>query len=293
LEAETFVYFDREGWSEVDGSDAPLTNSAASGSTTLGALLREQVAYLEPHLKSSLIELAALRPEGSATRLTDRGLRAILTSPPDPDDHEEEVVPRTRTSNVDIEHDDWDDFQSQSMTLHHLPLTLHLNPASFLRSLPSLPVLSLTSLNLAYCTIPNMERLVAVLPPALRELGLAGVRPLSESQETALVDDWRRALAALGRRMIVLRMLDLSFPSVKVTPLLLSGLLHPPSSRLPSLRLLGLRGLDLPRGQELHATSMGENCVMPVERKSDAESKKVLTEVVRSQGRRYVEIVWH
>lgn len=284
LEDERVVYLPTDEI-QIDQTQVPPgSDSEISEEITLGALLREQVAYLEPHLKAALLDLASVIPEGSS-RLTDRALGAILNSPPesvdecdhtpDHDDHDEDET-------------SWDE-PTSSTALHHLPLTLHSNPLSFIRQLPSFPGISLTSLNLAYSTITNLERLVSALPSSLRELGLAGVRaPHKDAQE-----NWRRGTASVGRKFIVLTMLDLSFPPVEITPVLLAGMMHPPKSRLPSLRLLGLRGRSTGSAAQSGGDGSCADQTGSAGESAALEVRRALAAVVRGQGRqRYVDIVW-
>jgi hypothetical protein len=286
LEDEQVVYFPPNEIQDDQSQVMPSGSDGIHEEITLGALLREQVAYLEPHLKASLLDLASVIPEGSS-RLTERGLGAILTSPPDTAD-ETDYTPHREDDDDHGDETSWDE-PTSSTALHHLPLTLHSNPLSFIRQLPSFPGISLTSLNLAYSTITNLERLVSTLPSSLRELGLAGVRaPHKDAQE-----NWRRGTASLGRKFIVLTMLDLSFPPVEISPGLLAGMMHPPKSRLPSLRLLGLRG----RPTGIAAQSGGDgSCADQAESAAESaavEVRRALTAVVRGQGRqRYVDIIW-
>jgi hypothetical protein len=284
LEDERVVYLPTDEIQVDQTQVPPSSDSGSNEEITLGALLREQVAYLEPHLKAALLDLASMIPEGSS-RLTDRGLGAILNSPPESMD---ELDPIPDHDDKDNDATSWDE-PTSSTVLHHLPLTLHSSPLSFIRQLPSFPGISLTSLNLAYCTITNLDRLVSALPSSLRELGLAGVRlPHKDAQE-----NWRRGTASLGRKFIVLTMLDLSFPPVEITPGLLAGMMHPPKSRLPSLRLLGLRG----RSTGSAAQSGGDvSCADQTGSAGESaavEVRRALAAVVRGQGRqRYVDIIW-
>ena len=172
---------------------------------TCGEVLREQTAYLESPLKAMLLQMSSTQPENSPLRLADASLRAILGS-------------HVSVSNHRFSHtDEWDRSSANSeegcetadTTLQYLPLTLHPSPQTFLRLLPSFLSLSLTSLNLAYSSLPvELEKLVTVLPPGLRELGLVGVRFTRERPGGS--EDWRRGLGLLGRKLIVLRVCFLS-----------------------------------------------------------------------------------
>ena len=155
----------------------------------LNDLLREQLPYLENHLKAALLSLSSFQVPPSP-RLSDKSLKSLLLSSID-------------APPVEEDHTTWDT-PSADTTLRHLPLTLHASPHTLLRQLPSFSALSLTSLNLAYSTLhPDLERLVTVLPSTLRELGLAGVRV--GGTKSLNVEGWRRALGMLARKLIVLR----------------------------------------------------------------------------------------
>ncbi len=192
-----------------DDEDVQLVGSEGNGEEanhhrvwTRGELLREQAAYLESPLKSALMDMGSLQPEGSPLRLSDESLKAILgysgseSSVFYPHDRSEEW---DGTSSKSVE-----SWETADTTLHHLPLTLHPSPHSFLRLTPWLQSLSLTSLDLAYSTIPvELEKLVSVIPASLRELGLVGVRV--RKGKTGGEEEWRRGLGVLARRLIVLR----------------------------------------------------------------------------------------
>ncbi|WVQ95700.1 hypothetical protein IAU59_002799 [Kwoniella sp. CBS 9459] len=292
LEDETIVYDpeddsdDREAVADADGKGkarADLQNdgnsarvSATSAHTdkshrteisisevyTLGRLLREQVPYLTAQLKSALLRQASLLPSSNPSRLSDRSILAILSDPP-PDNQAEEHLHSlenhcsTRTDGIsaygESDSDDWDapDTLDSSVLISDLPLTLHTSPHTILRQIPITG--SITSLNLAYSALhPDLERLVAVLPPGLRELGLVGVKFGGEGKLTtrraangrgALDEDaLRKAFGSLGRKLIVLKMIDLSYPRFDLTPRIIASLLQPANVKLPSLRVLGLRG---------------------------------------------------
>lgn len=186
---------------ENEDLDESEGDRVADHGWTRGELLREQAGYLESPLKSALLEMSSLQPEGSALRLSDVSLKAMLGYS-DPG----------QSSHPSDQPDEWDgtsvhstgSWETADTTLPHLPLILHPAPHAILRLLPSLHSLSLTSLNLAYSTEPmELEKLVNVLPAGLRELGLAGIRigrGKSGGQE-----EWRRGLGVLSRKLIVLR----------------------------------------------------------------------------------------
>lgn len=179
---------------------------------TIGEAMREQVGYLEPHLKIALLDLASIRPESSGPRLSDRSIRAIVHRPTfewdEPDGMEEQI------SGAISDPEDWADSTSAPPDLHYLPLVLQPNPLPILRELSSFPALSLSSLNLAYSTIKELEKLVGVLPAGLRELGMVGIRLAGSEGKASEDDPWRRGLAAMGRRMIVLRVSHNHEPSI-------------------------------------------------------------------------------
>ncbi|ORY35836.1 hypothetical protein BCR39DRAFT_512456 [Naematelia encephala] len=227
---------DGDGVEEVCGG----VNSVGvgdGGKVTLGQIMRDQVGYLAPHLKSALLDLASIQPQGSRRRLGDKSIRAILYSPSDIDwtvnenknqiedkdenqeqsqddkdkdneegGEEEEEGEEEEGKEEEGEEDDdeslnsWDTNSSTSSSLEirlqHLSLTLHPNPIPLLRHLsPLIP----SSLNLAYSSIPDLSKLVQLLPASMRELGLCGVKIKGS------LDHWRRGLAALGRKMLVLK----------------------------------------------------------------------------------------
>lgn len=180
----------------LDSEDVVWTYEDSQSRVTLGRLLRDNVPYLDQHLRMGILAAHATR---TSPRLSDRSIRSLLApaqeiASNDKGDDRAEIV---------SQEDEWDDTAS-SEVVHHLGITLHPSPHALLRSIILLPTLALTSLNLAYSTIPrNLEKLISPLPTGLRELGLAGVKCASEL-------DWSRFLGSLGRRLIVLRVC--SFP---------------------------------------------------------------------------------
>ncbi|WVR08477.1 hypothetical protein IAU60_005532 [Kwoniella sp. DSM 27419] len=296
LDDETIIY-------SLDGEDGVALDLAdpEHSTYTLGRLLREQVPYLSTNLKAALINVAATRPT-SEPRLSDRSLLAVLAEPPPEPDLSADDSSVGRTEHDEI---DWD-AQETSTLITHLPLTLHPSPHTLIRRIPFAP--SLTSLNLAYSTIPSdMERLVAVLPPGLRELSLAGTKVASKGGSSGLQGDegLRRGLAALGRKMIVLRTLDMSFVHFDMSTKMLISLLHPGTSKLPSLRQIGLRG-HLPRsGTASDSMTLedsvtgwaGANAAKEIARSGQEVEvdglRKSMLDVVRSGGRvKYVDVIW-
>lgn len=176
---------------------------------TIGQAMREQVGYLEPHLKIALLDIASLLPEGNPSRLTDGSLRAILNRPTDhrvassmnegTADHAER-----RHEGEGPEGDDWSDTSDTLSEVKHLTLPLHGSPVNLLRQIVPFPNLTLTSLNLAYSFVRDLEKLFLQIPAGVRELGLVGVR-LPAAKPGAEEDVWRRGLGVLGRKMIILR----------------------------------------------------------------------------------------
>lgn len=157
----------------------------ANETYTMSRLLREQVAYLEPHLKTDLIDAASLLPEASK-HISDRSYKAILYNlPPDVSDERD-----------DAHESDWDT-PDLDFHLTHLPLTLHPSPLTFFRSIPSIS--SLTSINIAYSIIPDLEGLVDILPKGLRELGLAGIS-IKKGEDSV-----KKGFIRLARKLIVLK----------------------------------------------------------------------------------------
>ncbi|WWD20553.1 hypothetical protein CI109_105029 [Kwoniella shandongensis] len=277
------------GWREEEGREEQYT---------LGRVLREQVSYLEPHLKSALLATASILPESHPSRLTDQSFLSILADPPPDDDSPSPTLNHDHTTSSSPEDEvDWDTplLSSNSTTFTQLPITLHPSPHTLLRQIPMST--SLTSLNLAYSTLPSdLDKLVSVLPPGLRELGMAGVKFGSRKSGAVGEDTLRRGFGALGRKLIVLTMLDISFPRFELTFKLLISLLHPASSHLPSLRRLGLRGYLSPVTCEVTADEAGDvkvDGVNGVTSSGTDEARKSVVEIVRGGGRmRYVEIVW-
>jgi hypothetical protein len=205
----------------VDGSQS---RAAHRPSLTMAEAMRAQLPYLPPHLKSTLLDTSSLFPPPSATpaspaislRLDDTSIRALLSTPPLPSDPCPDIVPSSSTSASS-----WSDDPLSPPEIRHLSLTLHPAPLSLLRDIPHFPGVTLTALNLAYGSIRDLERLVSALPPGLRELGLAGVRlghgPAPGQRHTAVAsrkggrvyeyseEDAKRDMAAMGRKMLVLR----------------------------------------------------------------------------------------
>ncbi|WVQ86016.1 hypothetical protein IAT38_008184 [Cryptococcus sp. DSM 104549] len=280
MEDEQVIYAPEEG--ETGGSEEDVK----SETYTMGRLLREQVAYLEPHLKAGLLDTLSLLPE-SVPRIGDRSYRAILSDPPP--DMELDL------GTADESEEDWDVPGVPSLPPTHIPLTLHPSPHILLRHLPLAS--SLTSLNLAYSTLPeDFEALVGALPPGLRELSLAGARVGKRADMRE--DGVRRGMSRLGRKLIVLHTLDISYPRYPMSWGVLASLLQPADSHLPSLKRLGVRGI-IPLSLDVYA--FGGNAVNKDEggaaEAGDQEGKigvhkAELLRLVRVGRRKYVDAVW-
>ena len=163
----------------------------------LGDVMREQAGFLDTHIIEGLMRLSSLLPLSDPRRLTDHSMRALLGRP----ESESNEGWDGNTEDDAYTKSDWD--EPSSSLISHLPLTLHPAPISMLRQLNHLPSLALTSLNLAYSTISNLDVLVRSLPVALRELSLCGMRMKSG---TSLSDhDVNRALGVLALKLIVLK----------------------------------------------------------------------------------------
>ncbi|WWC65405.1 uncharacterized protein I303_108023 [Kwoniella dejecticola CBS 10117] len=258
------------------------------GIYTLGRLLREQIPYLSSPLKSAFLDIASTLPSNYPHRLSDRAFLAILSETPAEEHHVESQSSDTSTVN------DWDIPPISDTAISHLPITLHPSPHQLLSRISELN--SITSLNLAYSTLPSdMDKLVSVLPAGLRELGLVGIRFGGKT-----VDDLnlRRGFSALSRKLIVLRMLVLSHPRFDLTMNILEGLLSPGNSKLPSLRTLGLRGLtDSPHSDN------GQTTYREVEKRACEDekdwqcgvkiSRQEVIAMIKASGRnKYVEVIW-
>ena len=180
-------------------AESVIAESEDDEECSLGSIMCEQVGYLEPHLKSGLLEIGSTLPPMHPGRLSDTSLKAILSRP--------------GQKYEDIEPPDQEDWEEETMSsapdagpsLHHLPLTIHDAPANLLRHIPHLSAISLTSLNLAYSKVSDLDRLVHVLPPGLRDLSFRGVLVRGGDHTAMEREAWRRGLSALGRKLIVLR----------------------------------------------------------------------------------------
>lgn len=88
-------------------------------------------------------------------------------------------------------------------------------------------------------------------------------------------------------------MLDLSYPTFRVDQTALEALLQPGSRQLPSIRLLGLRGLS--RSDNIHqdddAGRDKSDWSTKRERVNVARRKELLV-AVRKDRRHFIEVIW-
>ena len=158
--------------------------------------MRDQISYLPNHLKSDLMDYNSFFLSGDPRRMSDKSFKALLSD-----------------SDGDHKANDWEAEETEAEwtdvtdTINYLPLVLHPSPTSLLRKVPSLSAVTLSSLNLSYCMLGDMDRLVTLLPPTLRELGLCGVRFKGEKRASS-VHIWKRGLSSLARKLIVLTVRD-------------------------------------------------------------------------------------
>lgn len=160
-----------------EGGSIPLADAVLAGA-----------CQLDGHLKGLLISTAS----ALGCRLSDRQIRALLEYAEHGDDGTLEATDSEGMDGVD-----WDTDAVEPLA--HLALALHPNPLPLIRDAPSARLLALTSLDLAYATVPDFQRFVAVLPAGLRSLGLAGVRG-GGGQVT-----WLHGLTAMSRKLTLLR----------------------------------------------------------------------------------------
>ncbi|WVW81021.1 hypothetical protein I302_103012 [Kwoniella bestiolae CBS 10118] len=294
LEDDTPLYYSSHEEDEATGEIDQEENTY-----TLGEILREQIPYLSLHLKSSLLHTASLLPSDSPYRISDKSLLAILSDPPP--DLDPSLV--NGLDKIDISSDqsrdlesDWDVPGITEPVLSHLSLTLHPSPQSLLPRIPNLT--SITSLNLGYCTLPSdLDRLVSALPAGLRELTLAGAR---FGGKGVTEEGMRRGFASMGRKLIVLKILDLSFLRLQLTSKLLEGLLIPGNTKLPSLRILGLRGVtNVDQGDRGYSNGAAMDGVPEcasgdkVQNEDVGRVKKEVVDLLRNGGRgKYIEVIW-
>lgn len=162
------------------------------------------VLQLEPHLRERVLEVAR-------GRLADDQVRAILTHKPEPPEQDEE----DQSNSEEEGEEDWD--RDDDTTITSLCIPTHPAAARMLRTL-DLNVL--TSVNLAFCRISNLTRLV--LPSGMRALGLRGVysglpryKLIGTTGDSGTAKQERRneedlqwaaqGLFALGKRLILLK----------------------------------------------------------------------------------------
>lgn len=162
------------------------------------------VLQLEPHMRERVLEVAR-------GRLADDQVRVILTHKPEPPGHFEEDANAAGEEGEE----DWD-FDDDT-TVTSLCIPTHPAPGRMLRTLD---LSALTSVNLAFCLVPDLSRLV--LPSGLRALGLRGVysglpryKLIGTSRDSGTAGQERRneedltwaahGLVALGKRLILLK----------------------------------------------------------------------------------------
>lgn len=189
LHDTTVVDYEVDEEGKHTGAAVTMEDAVLAGATQLSIPLRTR-----------LLHRASLLPPDDPNRLSDRHLRALLEY-----NHNSNQPPARDTDSDD---DDWDAASTSSthaVGLTALSLTCHPSPLPILRDLPRArfaALSALTTLNLAFATLPlHLDGVVAALPPGLRALGLAGVRPPREVPAPG----WVRGLDHLGRKMLVLQ----------------------------------------------------------------------------------------
>jgi hypothetical protein len=187
----------------LDSEEVVWTDEDTQSRITLGRVMRDSMPFLDHHLKMGILRAHAGR---ISPRLSDRSIRSILA----PASNETEGSTSAPTTMSDgTQDDEWDDSPASEL-VHHLGIALHPTPHILLRSINQFPSVALTSLDLAYSTIPrNLDRLITALPTGLRELGLVGIKCTDEQ-------DFIRLLGSLGRRLMVLRVRYLLFRHIRV-----------------------------------------------------------------------------
>lgn len=274
-------------------------------SCALSEVMREQVKYLPDHLKPELLALGSTLPEGHASRMSDHSLAAVLTAVDWSEDEIEEGSDKGDSGDDTSQSRQSWEVGDEAPSIHHLPLMLHPSPNSFLRKLPSFTALSMTLINLSYSTISDLEKLVSLLPVSLRELSLCSVQIKGEDRH----EIWRRGIAAVGRRFLVLRVcelfppwrralmasqvLDLSYSPIRISESFLRPLLQPPATHLPSLRVMGLRTAK-PDGLDPAEESVERNLQEEDQRRMLFEGlRKECLGVIRDSGRKHwVDVIW-
>ncbi|EJT52493.1 hypothetical protein A1Q1_03774 [Trichosporon asahii var. asahii CBS 2479] len=183
---------------------ALLRDNTAVEGERISDIVLPAVLQLEPHLRERVLEVAR-------GRLADDQVRAILTHKPEPPGLGEE----NEYDAGDEGEEDWD--RDDDTTITSLCIPSHPAPGRMLRTV-DLSVL--TSVNLAFCRIPDLTRLV--LPPSLRSLGLRGVysglpryKLIGTTGDSGTAGQKRRndedllwaaqGLTALGKRLILLK----------------------------------------------------------------------------------------
>lgn len=176
---------------------------------------------LDIGLRGAMLDASALLSPRDPRRLSDAAIRVLLehedvsaTAGPDGG-----VKPET----VDI---DWD--ADPPPTLSHLALTAHPAPLRLLQDIPRLRALSLTTLDLAFATLPSMDKVAHALPAGLRVLGLAGVK------SGVGYTSWTRGMKVLARKLTVLHVSRQSDYLTSDTGYLVSSHLGRSRSPLPS-----------------------------------------------------------
>ncbi|WVQ70509.1 hypothetical protein IAR50_000028 [Cryptococcus sp. DSM 104548] len=257
--------------------DESLEETGAEAETyTISRLVREQVTYLQPHLKIALLDASSLIPEPYRPILNE-SIRAILSDAPPDSSIEAEPMGKGRCDD-----EDWEVTPLSLPITSHISLTRQPSPYAFLQTLPL--TTSLTSINLAYSTINSSDALVEVLPAGLKELSLVGVNFGKVGEQTV-----KRGFLRLGRKLIVLKVLDLSSPRYALPIATLTALLQPAETQLPSLRTLGMRGLPT----SMLTASSSEQGIREDADAALIAARKGVQNIVKGGGRlRWVEIVW-
>jgi hypothetical protein len=195
---------DEYAYDDMDETvDLPEDNvdEATRTQITFGDVLKAEMPWMEAHLKTRLLYLHSLEIEDGPLRLSDDSLKHLLGY----------HLPVDETDSAQLAPSPGEDWEEASdhpdlarpPSVDHLPLTLHPSPLTLLRLVPQLQALALTSLNLAYSTIPDLDKLVGAMPASLRALGLVGIR--LTGKKFVGEAEWRLSLGILGRKLTVLR----------------------------------------------------------------------------------------
>lgn len=176
--------------------DSTVVDEEDGQVVTMGDAMLAGACQLDIRLRGRVLRDSALLLPDDSNRLGDKHVRALL-------DYDRR--PKSSATGQDQDWDwDWDAEQGGSETLHTLSLTCHPNPVPLLRDVPRFSALTLTTLNLAFSTLPaDLDRLVNVLPAGLRSLGLAGAQLPKEMPNGYL--SWVLGLGNLARKMLVLQ----------------------------------------------------------------------------------------